>query len=259
MSNGLETEEARVQFARKIREFEYKVYEEFRAGNIPGSIHCCIGQELDEVEIISQLKEGDILLSNHRSHGHYLAFTKDFEGLMQKIKTAPGAQHLYNNKGFFSNGIQGGLTAIACGMAFAEKRNESSNIVACFIGDGTLGQGLLYESMNIASLWELPLVYIIENNQYAMSTATKNNVSRKVIDQNKSQSINNSIKERFSSFGLHDFSLDRAIDRDKLPGFVLIDTYRYCGHSGNDPLNYRDKEEERKWIKKDRLGGYLLE
>lgn len=249
----------KIDLAKKIREFEFAAIMEHKAGNIGGSIHCCIGQELDEVEIIDQLFDGDIVFSNHRSHGHYLAFTQDFDNMMEIIKTPPGAQHLYDPRGFYANGVQGGLTPIACGMAFAEKENESNKIVVCFIGDGTLGQGIVYESLNIAALWGLPIVYVVENNQYAMSTSVKNNVSLSLVHHSEKTSINRSIRDRFSAFGLEDFSEDRKIHRERLPGFIVIDTYRFCGHSGSDTRQYRTREEENEWKSKDRLGGYLLE
>lgn len=239
-----------MELAKKIREFEIKVLEDFKKGIIKGTIHCCIGQEYEEVKIIEQLIEGDVVTSNHRGHGHYLAFTKDFDGLYNELcglETGVNggkslSQHLHS-KNFYSTGIQGGMIPVACGIALGMKLKQSSNMVVCFIGDGTLGQGVLYESLNIASLWKLPICFVIENNQYAMSTSIKNN-------------IQGSIEKRFLSFGLNKSAL---IIRSNLPSFRVINTYRFCGHSGNDNRNYRSIEEEKKWIKKDKLKGYLCQ
>jgi 2-oxoisovalerate dehydrogenase E1 component len=235
--------------ARRIREFEVNLLREFREGKIPGTIHCCIGQEYDEVAIIGQLHPGDIVTSTHRGHGHFLAYTHDFQGLYDELRGLPSgvnqgraySQHLHKDN-FYATGIQGGFTAIACGMALAEKRKASGNMVLCFIGDGTLGQGILYESLNIVSLWSLPVCFVLENNKYAMSTSI-------------SEGVAGSIEKRFEAFGLH--KCDGDIHKD-LPSYLIIDTYRFCGHSGRDTRCYRTIEEEQEYLKKDKLEGYLL-
>lgn len=237
-----------LELAKKIREFEVNLLKDFEGGKISGTIHCCIGQELEEVELISQLKPGDIVTSNHRGHGHFLAYTKNFKGLydeLRGLKTGVNqgralSQHIHQDN-FYTTGIQGGLVPIACGMAMAEKMNKSGNMVLCFIGDGTLGQGILYESLNIASLWKLPICFVVENNQYAMSTSVKDAVA-------------GSIKDRFRAFGLNEAG-DSI--RENLPSFKIVNTYRFCGHSARDRRPYRTREEEQEWLKKDKLGGYL--
>lgn len=244
------TNESNIKLAKRIRNFEYQILKQFKAGKIPGTIHCCIGQELDTVDIISQLLPGDSITSNHRGHGHFLAYTKDFIGLYDELRAMQSgvnggkslSQHLHKDN-FYATGIQGGFVPVACGMAMAEKLNNSSNIVVCFIGDGTLGQGVLYESLNLAALWKLPIYFVLENNQYAMSTPI-------------SQSIAGSIAGRFKAFGLNHVT-DNF--REKLPAFRIIDTYRFCGHSGNDSKTYRTTDEELEWIAKDKLGGYLCQ
>lgn len=239
-----------LELAKKIREFELKILKEHKEGIIKGTIHCCIGQELEEVEIISQLKPGDIITSNHRGHGHFLAYTKNFDGLYDELKGLPTgvnqgkalSQHLHQNN-FYSTGIQAGMTPIACGMALAEKMKGSGNMVLCFIGDGTLGQGVLYESMNIAALWQLPICFVVENNQYAMSTAVNDAVA-------------GDIAMRFQAFGLNITKISAI--HDALPSYLIIDTYRFCGHSARDQRVYRTKEEETERLKTDKLKGYML-
>jgi len=241
-----------VALAKKIRDFEIETLKLYRLGEIKGSIHLCIGQELQEVQIINELKKDDIVCSNHRGHGHYLAFTKDFQGLRDELlglKTGccqgkGGSQHLHNNN-FYTTGVQGGFIPIACGLALGFKRNKKSNIVCVFIGDGTLGQGILYECLNIAKIWGLPLLIVIENNQYAMSSPSKEMVST-------------SISNRFKAFGWYEtfFSKDW---RRMLPGFHIIDTFRICGHSANDKQLYRSKEEIKNCIENDYLKGYRID
>lgn len=240
-----------VCLARQIRDFEIETLKLYREGKIKGSIHLCIGQELQEAYIINHLKDGDILCSNHRGHGHYLAFTKDFQGLRDELLGLPsgccqgrgGSQHLHN-KNFYSTGIQGGLTPIACGLALSMKWENDKKIVCVFIGDGTLGQGVLYESLNIASLWKLPLLIIIENNHYAMSS-------------NINDMVSGNISMRFTAFGFTktDFGGDW---RKKLPSFHIIDTFRICGHSANDKQLYRSRDELDSCILDDDLKGYRL-
>lgn len=232
--------------AAKIRQFEKDVLEEYQKGKIRGSVHCCIGQELDIVTLIGALVPGDVIVSNHRCHGHYLAFTGDYSGLWDELhglKTGVnrgegGSQHIHA-KDFYANGVQGGMTPFACGVAMSFKLEGRDSIVMCFIGDGTLGQGILYESLNIASLWNLPVVFVLENNQYAMSTPLAKGIARP-----------DKIKDRFKAFGLKEGKIHKP--RAVVPSFIVVDTYRLCGHSANDPCNYRDKQEEKLWAERDK-------
>lgn len=243
--------EDNIDLAKKIRDFEINILKLYREGKVKGSIHLCIGQELKEVEVISYLRDSDIVCSNHRGHGHCLAFTKDFQGLKDELLGLStgcchgigGSQHLYFHN-FFTTGIQGGLIPVACGMAMAEKYNKTGNIVCVFIGDGTLGQGILYECLNIIKLWELPVLIVIENNQYAMSSSFK-------------EMISNNISDRFKAFGWHETFFSKGW-RKMLPCFHVVDTFRICGHSANDKQLYRSKEEIDDCIKKDDLKGYRI-
>ena len=140
-------------------------------------MHTCIGQEWSGVAVAAALQEGDLLFSNHRCHGHYLAWTNDVEGLVAELMGKQtgmcggrgGSQHICS-QGFFSNGIQGGIAPVAAGLAFAQKLTGMPHITVVCIGDGTLGEGVLYETLNIAAKWELPLCVVLENNLYAQST-----------------------------------------------------------------------------------------
>ena len=167
------------QSAVLVRLVEEQLLALFAAGRISGTTHTCIGQELSAVALARSLdRERDIIFSNHRCHGHYLAWTGDVEGLLAEVMGKStgacgglgGSQHLHG-RGFFSNGVQGGIVPVAAGLAFAQKLDGRGGIVAACIGDGTLGEGTVYETFNIASKWQLPLLILLENNLYAQSTS----------------------------------------------------------------------------------------
>jgi len=236
-----------------IRLFEEKAESLFIKGELFGTIHACIGQEAVSVGIISNLMKNDLVLSNHRGHGHFIAFTDDIEGIISELmgkkngvcQGRGGSQHLCTGN-FFSNGITCGMTAVATGMAYAEKINKTDNIVVVFIGDGALGEGVLYESLNMASLWNLPILFVVENNKYAMSTYIKEAVAGSIIERGKSFGIKSEgipgddvefiIKKSKKIIG--------NIRKNKEPFFLACDTYRFCGHSKSDNRAYRTKEEE---------------
>jgi TPP-dependent pyruvate/acetoin dehydrogenase alpha subunit len=161
-----------------IRTFEESLLAMFGAGVLAGTTHTCLGQEGTAVGVISAIdRKRDIVFSNHRGHGHFLAYCGEAERLYLEVMGKPGgvcggrggSQHLYV-RNFYSNGIQGGTVPVATGMALAEKMTGSGAIAVVFLGDGTLGEGAVYESLNLASLWSLPILFVIENNAYAQST-----------------------------------------------------------------------------------------
>jgi len=163
--------------ALTIRRVEQKLLELFSRGLLHGTVHTCIGQELVGVAVARVLRPGDFIFSNHRGHGHYLAWTDDLEGLVAEVMGRAsgacggrgGSQHLCRG-GFFSNGIQGGIAPVAAGLAMARKLRGQGGIAVVFLGDGTLGQGVVYETLNIASRWSLPLLVVVEDNGIAQST-----------------------------------------------------------------------------------------
>lgn len=246
-----------------IRKFEEKLNDLFSKDLLFGTIHACIGQEANAVGITEALdKNTDIVVSNHRGHGHYIAFTDDVEGLMAEIMGRDsgvvggrgGSQHLHN-RNFYSNGIQGGMVPIAAGIAFAEKMKGKKTVVVCFIGDGTLGQGNVYESMNMASLFNLPVFFVLENNLYAMSTHVKDAVAGNIVDRPKAFAIKS---EHIASNDAEVIyqkatSIIEQVRKTSKPFFLCIDTYRLCGHSRSDTCTYRKKDEEIGWRKKDPL------
>lgn len=165
--------------ALTIRRVEQRLLELFSQGKITGTVHTCIGQEFVGVAVAEHLLPGDYLFSNHRGHGHYLAWTDDVQGLIAELMGRTtgvcggrgGSQHLCRD-GFFSNGIQGGTVPIAGGLALAQVLDKGQGIAAVFIGDGTLGEGVVYETLNMASAWSLPLLIVVEDNGIAQSTRT---------------------------------------------------------------------------------------
>lgn len=167
-----------LQQCLSIRLFEQRLLRLYSEGHLFGTVHTCVGQEMVGVLAAKQFREGDVFVSNHRGHGHYLGLTDDQEGLLCEVLGREGAvclgrggtQHLYHPKGFYSNGIQGGMSPVASGLAMASRLQKRANMVFLFVGDGTLGEGTLYESFNIASKWGLPLLVIVENNGIAQTT-----------------------------------------------------------------------------------------
>jgi len=167
-----------------IRRFEELLLRMFESGDIVGTTHCCIGQEANAVGVASCLRADDFVVSNHRCHGHYLARTGDVEGLLAEMMGRSagavggrgGSQHLHVEN-FISNGILGGGTPIAVGTALAHKLEKTGAVTVCFIGDGTFGEGVLYEALNLASLWRLPVLFVVENNRYSQSTPIEKNLA----------------------------------------------------------------------------------
>jgi acetoin:2,6-dichlorophenolindophenol oxidoreductase subunit alpha len=228
---------------RFIRRFEESLLELFERGLLNGTTHACIGQEADAVAITEHLGDEDHVFSNHRCHGHFLARTGDAFGLMAEIMGKPegvcggigGSQHLCA-PGFKSNGIQGGIVPNAAGIALAKQLDGDGGLSVVFIGDGTLGEGATYEALNLASLWKLPLVVVLEDNEWAQSTPVSANLA-------------GSMPARFAAFGIPVFETDstdveeidalagRAVGRardQEGPVAIIIHTYRLCHHSKND-------------------------
>lgn len=167
-----------------IRMFEERLLKLFGEGRLFGTVHTCIGQEWTGVALAEHLAPADVVFSNHRCHGHYLARTGNYLGLFAEImgredgicRGRGGSQHICDAN-VFSNGIQGGIVPVACGIAYSKLLQGGSDIAVVFVGDGTLGEGAFYESLNIASLWGLPLLIVLENNLYAQSTSQMQTLS----------------------------------------------------------------------------------
>jgi TPP-dependent pyruvate/acetoin dehydrogenase alpha subunit len=239
---------------RFIRCFEERLLELFETGLLNGTTHACVGQEADCVAVMEHLGNADHVFSNHRCHGHYLAKTGDARGLLAEIMGLPegvcggigGSQHLAA-PGFKSNGVQGGIVPAAAGIAMAHQLSGNAGISVAFIGDGTLGEGLVYESLNIASLWQLPLLVVLEDNAWSQSTPSRLNLA-------------GSMRARFEAFGVAVEEIDstdineiepvagRAVSfvrERRAPCALIIHTYRLCHHSKNDDDRPRQEVEAR--------------
>ncbi len=232
-----------------IRRFEERALAEFSSGKLVGTTHAYIGQEADAAAIFSSIAQDDIIWSNHRCHGHFLAYGGDPYRLAAELmgkKTGlvggrGGSQHIHW-RNFFTNGIQGGIVPVASGMALAKKKLKSKDIAIVFIGDGTLGEGVLYESLNIASLWNLPILFVVENNRYAQTTPME-------------VAVSGSISARFEAFGIKTYEFEssdvlelrpgakNAVDyvrENQSPAALILHTYRFSAHSKGDDT--RDRE-----------------
>lgn len=242
-----------------IRRFEEKAGQMYGMGLIGGFCHLYIGQEAVVVGMQMAMKTGDQVITGYRDHGHMLSTGMDARGVMAELtgrrgglsKGKGGSMHMFSiEKQFFGgHGIVGAQVSLGTGLAFADRYRENGNVSVTYFGDGAANQGQVYESFNMAELWKLPVVYVIENNKYAMGTA----VSRASAQQDFSK--------RGTSFNIPGEQVDGmdvqavkaageralAFAREGNGPYILeMQTYRYRGHSMSDPAKYRSKEEVQK-------------
>jgi TPP-dependent pyruvate/acetoin dehydrogenase alpha subunit len=228
-----------------IRRFEERLLALFDAGELFGTTHCYIGQEANGVGIINQLEPRDIIFSNHRCHGHFLARTGRADLLMAELMGRAtglvggrgGSQHIcYEN--FYSNGVQGGIVPTATGMALAEKMLGTGAIATVFLGDGTLGEGAVYEAFNMASLWSVPVLFVIENNRWSQSTPVEKELAGSMVARGAAFGIDSGeidstdVEEIYERFG----SIVRKVREQTRPHVEVIHTYRLCHHSKSDDM-----------------------
>jgi TPP-dependent pyruvate/acetoin dehydrogenase alpha subunit len=234
----------------RIRHFEETVLGEFSRGYFFGTTHTYIGQEANAVGVLQNINTEDVVVSNHRSHGHFLAYGGDMRALFAELMGKStgvcggrgGSQHLHW-KNFYSNGVLGGTSPIGTGIALAEKFNRRDTVTITFLGDGALGEGVLYESLNMASLWSAPILFVLENNHIAQTTSAELNLA-------------GNITSRFETFGIDSEELDtsdvlmikssatRAISevRDKSsPQALILNTCRFGPHSKGDDTRPEDE------------------
>jgi TPP-dependent pyruvate/acetoin dehydrogenase alpha subunit len=245
----------------RIRSFEIQVEELYKRGKMPGLAHLYIGEEAIAVGVCEALEKDDFITSTHRGHGHCLAkgaaVNRMFAELLGK---APGycggkggSMHIADPEtgNLGANAIVGGSAGIATGAAYSCKWRGTKQVAVCFFGEGALGQGLLYEVMNIASLWKLPVIYVCERNLYNMYTPT-------------SRSLAGDLKSRPMAFGIQTEEVDGQDIRSVFqsasrlvahardgngPAFLICNTYRFRGHHVGDlDRAYRSREEETEWI-----------
>ena len=239
-----------------IRRFEEKAGQLYGMGQIGGFCHLYIGQEAVVVGIQSAQIDGDSIVTSYRDHGHMLACDMDPKGVMAELtgrkdgysKGKGGSMHMFSReKGFFGgHGIVAAQVPIGAGLAFSHKYNENKNVSITYFGDGAANQGQVYESYNIASLWKLPVVFVIENNKYGMGTSVnRSSAGENLSDRGKPYGIMSEIVDGMDILAVREAAL-RAIDycrSGKGPYILEMKTYRYRGHSMSDPAKYRTRDE----------------
>ncbi len=249
-----------------IRRFEETVEALFSQGKVRGTTHASCGQEASAVGACRALRPGDAVTSTHRSHGHFLALGGDPRRMMAELfgkatgySGGRGGSQLMADYGLGfigANGITGGSIPVATGLALAAQRLQTGRVVACFFGDGATNQGTFHESLNMAAIWRLPVVYICENNQYAMSMPSHQSLPLPdvaaraaayalpgvIVDGNDAPAVHAAVSEAAE--------LARAGGG---PSLVECKTYRFSGHSRGDPRVYRTRAEEQDWRTRDPL------
>jgi pyruvate dehydrogenase E1 component alpha subunit len=242
-----------------IRRFEEKAGQMYGMGLIGGFCHLYIGQEAVVVGMQMTLKKGDAIITGYRDHGHMLACNMDPKGVMAELTGRRGgyshgkggSMHMFSvEKGFYGgHGIVGAQVSLGTGLAFAARYRKTDNVSLTYLGDGATNQGQVYESFNMAELWKLPVVYIIENNRYAMGTSI--NRSSATTDLSKRGLSFNIPGEQVDGMDVRAVKAagQKAVEwcrTGKGPYILEMLTYRYRGHSMSDPAKYRTREEVQK-------------
>jgi len=263
MTNQIDLEQSLHMYQQmaKIRAFEEQVNDLYKSAKMPGLAHLYTGEEAVAVGVCEALHRDDYITSTHRGHGHCLAKGASIDRMFAELlgkeagycRGKGGSMHIADpdSGNLGANAIVGGSAGIATGAAFSAKMRKSDQVAVCFFGDGALGQGLLYEVMNMAALWKLPIIYVCENNLYGEYT-------------HYSETLAGEILARAQAFGIHTESVDgqdvhlvyatmqKLVERARSgqgPAFLECKTYRYYGHHVGD-INrayYRSKEEELEW------------
>jgi pyruvate dehydrogenase E1 component alpha subunit len=253
-----------LQKMSEIRFFEEKVFDLYGQNLVPGTIHLYAGEEAVAVGVCSALRKDDFITSTHRGHGHCIAKGADLKRTMAEIlgretgycKGKGGSMHIAD----FSVGMLGATAVVGAGLPIAvgaglsAKLRNTDQVVACFFGEGASNQGTFHESLNMAAAWSLPVIFVCENNLYAMGTR-----------QSRIMKIAN-IADRASGYGMPGVTIDgndvltvyrttrKAVERARKgegPTLIECKTYRHKGHSRVDPAKYRAKEEVEEWLNKD--------
>ena len=241
-----------------IRRFEEKAGQLYGMGLIGGFCHLYIGQEAVVVGIQAALKEGDSVITSYRDHGHMLACNMDPKGVMAELtgrrggysKGKGGSMHMFSReKNFYGgHGIVGAQVPLGTGLAFAHKYKKDGGVCTVYLGDGAVNQGQVYESFNMAALWKLPVIYVIENNKYAMGTSQERASAGELHQRGAAYGIPGVQVNGMNVLDVKAAS-DQWVDYVRSgngPVIMELKTYRYRGHSMSDPAKYRTKEEVEK-------------
>jgi pyruvate dehydrogenase E1 component alpha subunit len=250
-----------------IRVFEERVAREFRTGEIPGFVHMYVGEEAVAAGVCANLTDADYITSTHRGHGHCIAKGCDLRGMMAEIygregglcKGRGGSMHIADfSRGMLgANAIVGGGVALATGAALASRIRGSDAVAVAFFGDGAANQGVLHESMNLASIWQLPVVFVCENNGYAESTPAAYATSVPDIALRASAySMPGVVADGADVLDVY-WSARQAVARARAaegPTLLEVKTYRFMGHFEGDPDRYRDDADRAGTRQRDALG-----
>ncbi len=243
-----------------IRQFEDRVKVEFGKGKIPGFVHLYAGEEAVAVGICANLTDADFMTSTHRGHGHCIAKGVDVKGMMAELygkatgicKGKGGSMHIADmDKGMLgANGIVGGGPPLACGSGLTAKTRKTDQVTICFFGDGASEQGTLHESLNLAAIWDLPVVFIAENNGYAESTPSTYHCSvENIADRAAAYNMPGVTVDGNDIFAVHE-AAGEAIARARAgqgPTLLECKTYRFNGHFEGDAQTYKVPEENEKY------------
>ena len=242
-----------------IRRFEERASQMYGMRLIGGFCHLYIGQEAVVVGIQATLKEGDSVITTYRDHGHMLACGMDPKGVMAELTGRRGgyshgkggSMHMFSReKNFFGgHGIVGAQVPIGIGLAFAHKYKNDGGVCLTYFGDGAVNQGQVYESFNMAALWKLPVVFVVENNRYSMGTSLNRHAAGEIYKRGEAYGIPGKVVDGMDVLKVNAAGEEALAHARSGNGPVLLEmqTYRYRGHSMSDPAKYRTKEEVEEW------------
>lgn len=250
---------------RLVREFERECERQYTRGNIKGFLHVYTGEEAIAVGAIATLSDQDYVVTHYRDHGHALARGLDTGRIMAELfgkatgvsKGKGGSMHLFDTSKNFMGGyaIVGGQLPIAAGLALASQYNGEDRVALCFMGDGALNEGEFHESMNLAAVWNLPVIFFCENNLYGMGAPSADTlaVHQQMYKLADAYGMENHRVDGNDVVAVHELMLDvvENVRSGKGPAFIEARTYRMQGHSIADPANYRPDEEVEYWRTQD--------
>ena len=260
---------------RRIRDFESTAAKLFAEGKIPGFVHLYLGEEAIAPAVCECLRDDDFITSTHRGHGHIIAKGGDLNLMMAELfgretgycKGKGGSMHIADrDKGILgANGIVGAGHCIACGAGLSAKLRGTDQVCVCFFGDGSTNQGTFHESLNMASIWKLPIVFVCENNHYGISMSQdRHQAIKDVADRGAAYNIPGIAVDGNDPMAVYE-AAEEAVARaraGKGPTLLECKTYRQHGHFEGDPAIYKPKEEQAAWLEKDpmpRYANFLVE
>ncbi|GAA0335115.1 thiamine pyrophosphate-dependent dehydrogenase E1 component subunit alpha [Oceanobacillus oncorhynchi subsp. oncorhynchi] len=245
-----------------IRSFEERVEKLFQEGKIHGTMHLCVGQEATAVGACTPLTQEDKITSTHRGHGHSIAKGTEVKKMMAELlgketgycKGKGGSMHIadFNVGNLGANGIVAAGLPLGTGAALTSKMKDLGYVVICFFGDGASNEGAFHESLNLASIWDLPVIFFCENNLYGMSGSIKEMVNVKnIADRAQAYGMESEIINGNDVLEVSE-ATNRAVEKARKgegPTLIEAHTYRWKGHSRSDARKYRTREEEKEWKK----------